>query len=120
MTQLNKLKYLNAAKKAAEWLVNIQDNDGKCNKYTYMGYSHDYHTKVAWPLLEVYKYTNNERFMQAAEKKIKWTLSHSQKNGWFKYMGFTPEEIPFTPTIAYTLRGLLESSVFLNDNLNHY
>ena len=42
MTQHKKLEYLNAAKKTAEWLVNIQDNDGKCNKNTYMGYSHNY------------------------------------------------------------------------------
>ncbi len=106
-------KFLDAAIRAADWLISIQDGDGKWRKHTYNNVPHAYHTRVAWPLLELYKVTNNERFRVAAEKNIIWSLSQSKEYGWFSKMGFTDDEAPLTHTIAYTLRGLIESYFFL-------
>jgi len=78
-----------------------------------MNTPHVYHTRVAWPLLEVYRFTNEEKYKNAAEKQILWALAQSRKNGWFSQMGFIANQSPFTHTIAYTLRGLLESSFYL-------
>ncbi len=112
-TKMN--RFMDAAIKAADWLVTVQDHDGIWKKYTYEGIPHAYHSRVAWPLLEVYGHTNNEKYKKAAEKNILWVLSLSKENGWFSQMGFTEDQPPFTHTIAYTLRGLLEASFFLEE-----
>lgn len=111
-----KEKYLKAAKMAADWLVSIQDEDGKWSKYSYKNKAHTYHSRVAWPLLEVFKLTNDDKYKDSAEKQLKWVLSNKKENGWIKEMSFLQEE-PLTHTIAYTIRGLLESSFLLSGDL---
>jgi hypothetical protein len=103
-------RFLGAAMKAVDWLVSIQDSDGKWSRYTCNGIPHSYHSQVAWSLLEIYKHTNNVKYKEAAERKISWVLSQTKENGWFDWTASTKEEIPLTHTIAYTLGGLLESS----------
>lgn len=111
-TKLN--RFLDAAILAANWLISIQDDDGKWSKYTHRASPHTYHTRVSWPLLELYKLTNNEQFKTAAMNQISWALSKVKKNAWINFMGFTATKNPFTHTIAYTLRGLLESLFHLD------
>jgi len=109
------IRFLDAATRAADWLLHIQDPDGKWSQHTLMGIPHTYHTKVAWSLLEVSRLTNEEKYKWAARKNILWALSQAQENGWFKHMGFTPQGAPFTHTIAYTWQGLLEASFYLDE-----
>jgi len=109
-TKLN--RFLEAATKAANWLLSVQDDDGKWSKHTYKEIPHVYHTRVAWPLLNLYKLTNEDKYKIAAEKQIFWGLSHAKENAWFDLMGFTTNKTPLTHTIAYTLRGLIESSIY--------
>jgi len=115
--ETKKKRFLKAAIRAAEWLLKVQDNDGKWSKHTFMGILHAYHTRVAWSLLKVYKYICDEKYKQAAEKNILWALTHVKETGWFKHMGFETKEIPFTHTIAYTLRGLFESSFYFEKDI---
>jgi len=103
-------RFLDAAKRAADWLLSIQDSDGKWSKHTFRDIPHAYHTRVAWPLLNLYQVTKEEKYKISAEKQITWALNCSKENGWFDYMGFKVNEFPFTHTIAYTLDGLIESS----------
>ena len=109
-------KYLEAAERSAQWLVQIMDEDGKWAKNTYNNLPHAYNIRVTWPLLETGLITKNELFVKAAEKNIKWVLANSKDNGWVDHMGFTTNETPFTHTIAYTIRGLIECGVLLEDN----
>jgi hypothetical protein len=109
-------RYLSASKKAADWICRVMDNDGKWSKYDYNGIPHTYSSRVAWSLLEVYKLTDNLNYKESARKNIEWVLSNVQDNGWINGMGFNNgDEAPLTHTIAYTLRGLLESSFFFED-----
>lgn len=108
-------RFMDAAIKAADWLLTVQDHDGSWSKHTYNGIPRAYHSRVAWPLFEVYRHTNDEKYKNAAEKNILWVLSLAKGNGWFSQIGFTEEEPAFTHTIAYTLRGLIEASVFLEE-----
>jgi uncharacterized protein YyaL (SSP411 family) len=105
-------RYLSAAVKAADWLCLNMENDGRWVKNSYQGIPHAYHSRVSWSLLEVYKLTNNSKYKEAALRNITWVLSLVQENGWIKEMGFSGEAAPFTHTIAYTLRGLIECSHF--------
>ena len=108
-------RFLASAIRAADWLLAVQDGDGKWQKHTFMNVPHAYHTRVAWSLLEVYRATDREAYRRAAEMNLAWTLGHSRRNGWVDHMAFAPGETPSTHTIAYTLRGLLESAAFLPD-----
>jgi hypothetical protein len=111
-------KYLQAAIKAADWLVGNMDEDGKWSKNTFNKIPHAYNVRVTWAMLEVAKLTNNSLVYDAAVKNIKWVLAQSKSNSWFGYMGFTLTEKPLTHTIAYTLRGLLECAAFVDETLS--
>jgi hypothetical protein len=108
-------RFKDAAKKAGDWLISIQDEDGKWSKHTYNNIPHAYHSRVAWPILKLFSITDDDKYKIAAEKNIDWVLSLHKGNGWFNGMGFKWDDIPFTHTITYTLRGLLESSFYLDE-----
>ncbi len=108
-------RFLTAAVDAANWLLTVQDADGKWRRHSFMDTPHAYHTRVAWALLETYQLAGEDRHRHAAENNINWALSLSGRHGWLEHMGFTPDEPPFSHTIAYTLRGLLESAPFLTE-----
>lgn len=110
-------RYLDAAIRAADWLCSIIDPDGKWSRFTYNEIPHAYHSRVAWSLLEVYKHTANTVYKDVARKNLNWVLSLVQRNGWIEEMGFYKGEIPLTHTIVYTLRGLLESSAYFEEEL---
>ncbi len=110
-------KYLEAAMRAADWLSRTQDKDGKWCKHTYLGEAHTYHTRVSWSLLEMNSITGEEKYRIAAEKNTLWVLDQARENGWIERMGFTSKVAPFTHTVAYTLRGLFESSFYVSDKV---
>ncbi len=109
--------FLAAAVRAADWLVSVQDEDGKWSRYTYNRIPHTYYTRVAWALLEIFRLTHEEKYRRAAIANIQWALRNANEVGWFSRAGFTQDETPLTHTIAYTLRGLLESAPALPDEL---
>ncbi len=108
-------RFQEAAVRAADWLVKVQDKNGKWSQFSHNNAPHAYHTRVAWPVLEVYALTGDEKYKACAQKHLEWVLSGAEENGWCAYMGFTPEENPLTHTIAYTIRGLLECAVYFDD-----
>jgi hypothetical protein len=111
--------YLDAAVRAADWLLSVQDDDGKWSRFTYNLIPHTYYTRVAWALVEVHRLTGERRYLDAAEANIRWTMSQATENGWFENAGFRTGDAPFTHTIAYTLRGLLESASGMPDDLEN-
>ncbi len=55
------------------------------------------------------------RLVQAAKRHLDWALTQQTASGWFATNAFTPGRSPFTHTIAYAVRGLLESGVLLGE-----
>ncbi len=108
--------YLNASKKAGDWLVKIQDYDGAWRKYTFNEIPHSYNSRVAWALLRLYEETRINSYKEVAEKKLEWVLKNRLENGWFENCTFEKDENPYTHMIAYTIRGLLESGLILKSN----
>lgn len=108
-------RYLQAAMRAADWLVSIQDADGKWTRHTYLDAPRAYHARVAWPLLEVYALCGDTRYKTAALRFLAWLVPQQRKNGFFPHMALDPTQKPITHTIAYTLRGVLECSRLLGD-----
>jgi hypothetical protein len=106
-------RYLECAVRAGEWLASVQDDDGKWTRHAIFVVPHAYHARVAWPLLELHELSGVESIGTAARRNIEWVLAQANKEGWFRCMGFDPDGDPLTHTIAYTLRGLIESWRYL-------
>lgn len=113
----NDSKYLEAARRAADWLVSVQDLDGKWSQHTYQNIPHAYSSRVAWPMLEVHALTHEPTHREAAERHVRWVLSQVDDAGWIRHMAFKPGDPPFTHTIVYTLRGLFECARLLDGEI---
>ena len=108
-------KYLNAALRAGDWLVRVQDASGAWVRYTFHSIPHVYYTRVAWALAELGEMTNRRVFAEAADRHVRWAVAKQQPNGWFEMAGFTERGhlSPYTHTIAYTIEGVLETGARL-------
>jgi uncharacterized protein YyaL (SSP411 family) len=113
--EIGNSSYLSVAKRAGDWLIKIQDQDGSWKKYTSLDMAHSYNVRSAWALLRLYQICPEEEFKRAAINNIEWTISQQDKDGWFRNAEFRPNEDPLTHTIAYTIEGLLESGIYLGD-----
>jgi hypothetical protein len=71
--------------------------------------------RVSWALLLLAQISNDPRYEQAALKNIGWTRSKQHADGWFDHLALVPGEAAVMHTIAYTIEGLLECGVRLDD-----
>ena len=110
---------LEAAVRAGEWLVSIQEPDGSWLKYFYNGVATDYAAHLSCWIAELGAHTAERRYLDSASRHLDWVLGHADREtGWFRRAGFTPEQHEageaFTHTIAYTIWGVLFSSEILD------
>ncbi len=110
-------KFLEAAKRAGEFLIGHIDRNGIWNKFLHHYIPHTYNSRTAWALLELYQVVSNDNYRDVAVSNLSWILSQQSENGWFRNANFKPDELPNTHGIAYTIRGLLESYFLTNDSL---
>lgn len=109
-------KYLRAAEAAGDWLTHTQDSDGAWRKSTYRNQPHTYHTRVAWPLLQLNQICPKASYVQAAEKHLHWAMSNQLPNGWFQQNAlYLERDSALTHSLAYAIRGLLESGLLLSN-----
>lgn len=106
-------KFLQACLRAGDWLAAVQAGDGSWPQYEYLNRPHAYHTRVSWPLLELWCVTGTEKYKQAALRNLQWALDRQLANGWFSQNGFSDEEHPYLHTIAYAIRGFLGAAAVL-------
>jgi hypothetical protein len=106
--------FLQAAQRSGDWLVEVADSEGCWTRNTHFGIPHVYNTRVSWPLLKLNSLNPNSEWERVARANLDWALSQ-QKNGWFEQCAFVPGVPPFTHTIAYAIRGLLESGLLLGE-----
>lgn len=111
-------KYLQSAQKAGDWLCSIQDDDGSWTRFALMGKSRVYDSYVAYPLLMLHKETRLEKYRNHAVKNLDWIINSKQHvNGWFQDCDNTIKKNskPILHTIAYTIDGLLDSGIYLDE-----
>ena len=110
--------YLEPMRRAANWLVATQDEDG-CwrNHPTPFATPGEktYETHVAWGLLEAARVDSTQGFETAAVNNVRWALSHQRDNGWFGKCCLTDPSQPLTHTLGYVLRGVIEAYRFTDD-----
>lgn len=104
-------RYLDGARRAACWLVDVQDEAGCWTRFSLHGAPHTYYARVAWALARAGLVLDEPRFRLSARRAVDWVCDQQQGNGWIEHMSFTPGTSPLTHTIAYTIEGLLETAL---------
>jgi len=107
-------EYLDAACRAGQWLIDICDNNNLWTQCTHNGILHVYNSRVAWALLRLNQINPDEQWLEIAQANLNHAVKQ-ESNGWFEQCAFETGVAPFTHTIAYAIRGLLESSQLINN-----
>lgn len=113
--QMGRSDCLEAAVRAGHWLADQQDADGCFRRSEHNDTPHVYNTRATWPLLSAGLISGEKRLVDAARRHMDWALSQQTTSGWFQTNAFVPWRSPFTHTIAYAIRGLLEAGVLLGE-----
>lgn len=113
--RLGREECLEAAVRAGRWMATQQDEDGCWRRSVHNGIPHTYNTRAAWGLLRAARAAGEKDLERAARRNLDWAMTQQTESGWFRSNAFTPNAAPFTHTIAYAIRGLLESGLILED-----
>jgi len=108
--------YKNGGRRAANWLVSVADSQGCWTRYEHFNIPHVYNTRTAWALLRMNQVEQSDAREAIARANLDWALREQLPNGFFEKCAFKRGVAPFTHTIAYATRGLLESGELLNDD----
>jgi hypothetical protein len=109
-------RYLEAARKAGAWLLDVMDSDGAWRRFTGASAGITFNVRVAWALAELAAAANDGRFREGARKSLEWSLRQEEGRGWFGHNCLTDNDRPLLHTIAYTAQGQLEVGVLLDDS----
>jgi hypothetical protein len=115
-SQLGRDDCLEAAVRAGHWLRKQQDDDGCWRRFEHNNVPHVYNTRGTWALLATGLLAGDAELVASAKRNLEWALSQQTASGWFASNAFIPERSPFTHTIAYAIRGFLESGVLLDED----
>lgn len=106
---------LDSARRAADWLVGVADAEHRWTRSEHLGTPHVYNTRTAWALLRMNQIEFAPARESVARRNLDWAVAEQQPSGFFAHCAFSPGLDPFTHTIAYTARGLLESGLLLGE-----
>lgn len=109
---------LEAARRAAQWVVAMQDADGVWRRHCYNGVVTAYMAHASCWLADFGRYADERACLAAAGRHLDWLLrQHDPETGWFDRAGFLELDHEarqaLTHTIAYTLAGVLKTSEVL-------
>lgn len=105
-------QYKGVMKKAADWLVKVQDPDGCWRKFPSPFASSPeqcFDSIVAWGVFEAAEIDNNEEYFSSGMSNINWILKHQKNNGWIDNCCLLNPLAPLTHTLGYAFRGILEA-----------
>lgn len=112
-------KYLESAKRAGDYLLSVQGEDGSWHKgdsaFALKGAT-TYNARVAWAMIELGHSTGEDKYTLGGRKNIDRALANQLPNGWFQDNCLNDPKRPLLHTIIYATRGILESGICLNDS----
>ncbi len=106
---------LDAARRAGDWLVRVADAELRWTRNEHLDTPHVYNTRTAWALLRLNQVEFDSGREAVARRNLEWAVSQQRSSGFFDQCAFRAGVAPFTHTIAYATRGLLESAVLLDE-----
>lgn len=108
-------KWIDSGYRGAKWLSDNLNSKGLWEVGNYRpGFNPSYYTQVAWPMLEIWNLTNDDKLKTSAARVLDRIIQLIQDNGVIKGWGFDDDKPAFTHTIAYTIRSFQESARILN------
>jgi len=113
--QLARADCLDSAVRAGHWLARHQDTDGVWRRFEHNDIPHVYNTRGTWALVKTALLADDDMLKRAAIRNLDWAVSQQTTCGWFANNAFRAGRAPFTHTIAYAIRGLLESGLLLRE-----
>ena len=108
-------RYREPMRRAADWLVEVQDADGAWSGHQSPLVSPGakaYDTHAAWGLLEAARLEPDRPYGEAGLKNVRWALGLQTENGWFDRCSIKNAAEPATHTLGYALRGVLEAYAY--------
>jgi len=108
--------FADGATRAADWLVAIADGGRRWTRNEHLGTPHVYNARTAWALLRMNQVDRSADRERVARANLDWALAEQRPSGFFAHCAFERGSEPFTHTIAYTARGLLESGDLLGED----
>lgn len=108
---LHEERHAIAARRASEWLAEMQDPDGRWRRGNSRYAEAEatlYNVMAAWGLCEAGIELDEDQFVQAAVRNGEYCLSRQHHNGWLPDCCLTDPEAPLLHTLAYAMQGLLE------------
>ena len=115
-TRLDREECLESAVRAGHWLRQQQDDDGCWRKYEHNNVPHVYNTRATWALLATGMLAGDKDLIEAARRNLEWALRQQTASGWYANNAFELSRSPYTHTIAYAIRGFLESGHLLGED----
>ena len=101
--------FLTSARRAAQWLDEMMDEDGGWRRNVFNAQAHTYNSRVAWAMLEFAEMVGDAALRSAGHRAAMWSQAQQLETGLYANCGFSHDEMPFTHTIAYAIRGLFEA-----------
>jgi len=111
-------RYLEPMRRAADWLVQVQDADGCWRRHVSpfaAGGGMQYMTHVAWGLFEAARIEPQRGWGEAGLRNVRWAIGALPANGWFDHCCLSDIRHPLTHTLGYALRGVIEAYRFAPD-----
>lgn len=111
------LRFAEATRRAADWLVAHQSADGhwrNSSRFASHGLSL-YNARTAWALAEAGTRLDERAFLQAAARQLRAAADLQHDNGWLPECCLSDQQRPLLHTLAYAVRGLLEGGRLLGD-----
>ncbi len=102
--------FVRAGKRAAQWLIDMQESDGswtRANSALANPSGTLYNVKAAWGLAEMGAALGEDAFIRAAVRNAEYTVSRQLHNGWFPDCSLDDVEQPVLHTIGYAMQGLI-------------
>ncbi len=104
------IRYLNAARRAADFLLGVQDEDGawrRGNSAFVMAATPTYNSRVGWALILFGQQLSEEAYVEAGVRNMSYTLTQQTETGWFRSNCLSDHSAPLLHTICYAIEGLL-------------
>ncbi len=111
-------RFIKAATRAGQWLVDVIDDDGAWRKQLSAFFDTDVHTYnvlTASRLALAGLVMDKPMWVQAGRASAEWTLTQQKENGWFRNCSMAKNRPPSLHPIAYTQEGFLTLGQLFNE-----
>ncbi|MES1936610.1 hypothetical protein [Salinisphaera hydrothermalis] len=111
-------RFADSLRRAADWLVSVQDDDGAWRRHGSPFATHPlntYNTRTALGLLDAARALDESSYSDAARANLNWALTQMRPNGWLDNNDLEDNRRPLTHTLGYALQGMLEAGTRLGD-----